>query len=70
MIPNAISDTFQPRIDFSYGLDVEIRPKLTPGMPARVHRYSIVPDCHSHSHSHSRRRWLWLWQGGIWPPWD
>ena len=27
MIPNMISDTFQPIIDFSYGLDVEIRPK-------------------------------------------
>ena len=27
MIPNTISDTFQPIIDFSYGLDVEIRPK-------------------------------------------
>ena len=27
MIPNTISDTFPPIIDFSYGLDVEIRPK-------------------------------------------
>ena len=31
MIPSTISGTFQPRIDFFYGLDVEIRPKLTPG---------------------------------------
>ena len=31
MIPNTISDTFQAINDFSYGLDVEIRPKLTPG---------------------------------------
>ena len=31
MIPNTISGIFQPGIDFSYGLDVEIRPKLTPG---------------------------------------
>ena len=27
MIPNTISDIFQPIIDVSYGLDVEIRPK-------------------------------------------
>ena len=31
MIPNGICDTFQPILDFLYGLDVEIRPKLTPG---------------------------------------
>ena len=31
MIPNTISDIFQPINDFLYGLDVEIRPKLTPG---------------------------------------
>ena len=30
MMPNGTFDTFQPRIDFSYGLDVEIQPKLTP----------------------------------------
>ena len=30
MIPNGIVDTFQPRIEFSYGLDDDIRPKLTP----------------------------------------
>ena len=36
MIPNTISDIFQPRIDFSYGLDVEIRPKLTPGAGTQV----------------------------------
>ena len=31
MTPNTISDIFQPINDFCYGLDVEIRPKLTPG---------------------------------------
>ena len=31
MIPDTISDIFQPMNDFFYGLDVEIRPKLTPG---------------------------------------
>ena len=36
MIPNINSDTFQPIIDFSYGLDVEIRPKLTPGAGTQV----------------------------------
>ena len=36
MIPNAIFDTFQPRIDFSYGLDVEIRPNLAPGASTQV----------------------------------
>ena len=41
MIPNTISDTFQPRIDFSYGLDVEIRPKLTPGAGTQV-QYSTA----------------------------
>ena len=40
MIPNGIVDTFQPRSDFSYGLDVEIRPKLTPGAGTQV-QYSI-----------------------------
>ena len=30
MIPDTISDIFQPINDFFYGLDVEIRPKLTP----------------------------------------
>ena len=34
MIPDTISDIFQPMNDFFYGLDVEIRPKLT---PAQVH---------------------------------
>ena len=44
MIPNTISDTFQPIIDFSYGLDVEIRPKLTPGAgtPGTVHYRSLA----------------------------
>ena len=31
MIPDTISDIFQPINAFFYGLDVEIRPKLTPG---------------------------------------
>ena len=31
MIPGTIFDIFQPMNDFFYGLDVEIRPKLTPG---------------------------------------
>ena len=31
MIPGTIFDIFQPLNDFFYGLDVEIRPKLTPG---------------------------------------
>ena len=31
MIPDTLSDIFQPINDFFYGLDVEIRPKLTPG---------------------------------------
>ena len=30
MIPGTIFDIFQPTNDFFYGLDVEIRPKLTP----------------------------------------
>ena len=30
MIPDTISDIFQAMNDFFYGLDVEIRPKLTP----------------------------------------
>ena len=30
MIPDTISDIFQPINDFLYGLDVEFRPKLTP----------------------------------------
>ena len=29
MIPGTIFDIFQPMNDFFYGLDVEIRPKLT-----------------------------------------
>ena len=31
MIPDTISGIFQPMNDSFYGLDVEIRPKLTPG---------------------------------------
>ena len=31
MIPDTISDIFQPMNDFCYGLDVEMRPKLAPG---------------------------------------
>ena len=36
MIPNTISDTVQPINVFLYGLDVEIRPKLTPGASTQV----------------------------------
>ena len=36
MIPDTISDIFQPINDFCYGLDVEIRPKLTPGAGTQV----------------------------------
>ena len=49
MIPNTISDTFQPIIDFSYGLDVEIRPKLTPGAGTQV-QYSTALWPHGHGH--------------------
>ena len=34
MIPDTISDIFQPMNDFFYGLDVEIRPNWP---PAQVH---------------------------------
>ena len=47
MIPNGISDTFQPRIDFSYGLDDEIRPKSTPSAGAQV-QYSTALWLHGH----------------------
>ena len=50
MIPNTISDIFQPRIDFSYGLDVEIRPKLTPGAGTQV-QYSTALWVHGHEGS-------------------
>ena len=47
MIPNTISDIFRPIIDFSYGLDVEIRPKLTPGAGTQV-QYSTALWLHGH----------------------
>ena len=47
MIPNRMFDTFQSRIDFSYGLDVEIRPKLTPGAGPQV-QYSTALWLHGH----------------------
>ena len=40
MIPGTIFDIFQPMNDFFYGLDVEIRPKLTPG--AGTPRWSLA----------------------------
>ena len=48
MIPNGIVDTVQPRIDFSYGLDVEIRPKLTPGAGTQV-QYRTALWLHGHA---------------------
>ena len=42
MIPNTISDTFQPIIDFSYGLDVEIRPKSGGAHPRTPPGASLV----------------------------
>ena len=47
MIPNGFFETFQPRIDFSYGLDVEIRPKLTPCAGTQV-QYSTTLWLHGH----------------------
>ena len=47
MIPNTVFDTFQPIIDFSYGLDVEIRPKLAPGAGTQV-QYSTALWLHGH----------------------
>ena len=47
IIPSTISSTFQPRIDFSYGLDVEIRPKLTPGAGTQV-QYRTALWLHGH----------------------
>ena len=47
MIPGTIFDIFQPMNDFFYGLDVEIRPKLTPGAGTQV-QYSTAlwqPSC-------------------------
>ena len=41
-------DTFQPRIYFSYGLDDEIRPKLTPGAGTQV-QYSTAVWLHGHA---------------------
>ena len=49
MIPNTISDIFQAINDFSYGLDVEIRPKLTPGAGTQV-QYSTALWLHGHDY--------------------
>ena len=48
MIPNTISDIFRPIIDFSYWLDVEIWPKLTPGAGTQV-QYSTALWPHGHA---------------------
>ena len=48
-IPNGIFDTFQPRIEFSCRLDVEIRPKLTPGAGTQV-QYSTALWLHGHDY--------------------
>ena len=53
MIPNTISDIFQHRIDFSYGLDVEIRPKLTPGAGTQV-QYRTALWLHGHESAKAR----------------
>ena len=50
MIPNTISDIFQPINNFSYGLDVEIRPKLTPGAGTQV-QYRTALWLHGHAES-------------------
>ena len=47
-------DTFQPIIDFSYGLDDEIRPKLTPGAGTQV-QYSTALWLHGHGGNVVRR---------------
>ena len=53
MILYGFFDTFQPRIDFSYGLDVEIRPKLTPGAGTQV-QYSTALWLHGHANPSAR----------------
>ena len=50
MIPNGFFDTFWPRIDFSCGLDVEMRPKLTPGAGTQV-QYSTAFRLHGHAYT-------------------
>ena len=55
MIPNTISDIFQAINDFSYGLDVEIRPKLTPGAGTQV-QYSTALWLHGHENPYSHQR--------------
>ena len=70
MIPDTISDIFQPMHDCFYGLDVEIRPKLTPGAGtpgwalAAIHprwgnrycRQSVNSQACSHPDKSSQRR--------------
>ena len=46
MIPGTIFDIFQPMNDFFYGLDVEIRPKLTPG--AGTPRWALAAVSYTH----------------------
>ena len=60
MIPNTISDIFQPRIDFSYGLDVEIRPKLTPSAGTQV-QYSTALWLHSHAYREPQIKFCPKW---------
>ena len=47
MIHNTICDIFQPINYLSYGLDVEIRPKLTPGAGTQV-QYRTALWLHGH----------------------
>ena len=54
MIPDTISDIFQPINDFFYGLDVEIRPKLTPG--AGTPRWALAAI-----HPGWGNRYVYLW---------
>ena len=60
MIPNGMFDTFQPRIDFSYGLDVVIRLKLTPGAGTQV-QYSTGQPATATATATGLWLWLWLW---------
>ena len=51
MIPNTISDILQATIDFSYGLDVEIRLKLSPGAGTQV-QYRTALWLHGHAYQY------------------
>ena len=63
MIPNGICDTFQPIIDLFYWLDVEIRPKLTPGAGTQVQYNTGQPA----TTTATATQWL---GGAFGPPWD